>query len=288
MKVLVFGASGMLGHEVARTLAEDFGHEVYGTVRSSAVRARLAPAVASRLLVGVDVLDHDALTSVVERIRPNTIINCIGLVKQFSEANDPLASLPINAMLPHRLARLASLAGARLVHVSTDCVFAGTKGGYVEADVSDANDLYGKSKYIGEVGGDHAITLRTSIIGHDLYGATEGLVEWFLAQEGDIRGFTKAIFSGLTTRELALVIGRHVLPEKGLKGLYHVSVDPISKFDLLTIIRDVYGKSINIKPDAGLVIDRSLDSSRFRAATGYTPPSWRQLIVDMYRRSRFS
>jgi len=288
MKILILGASGMLGHEVARTLAEDFGHDIHGTVRNGGVKSKLAPAVAANLITGVDVLDADALAAVVERTRPDVIVNCIGLVKQFSSANDPLAALPINAMLPHRLDRLASLVGARLIHISTDCVFAGDKGNYTEADESDARDLYGKSKYIGEVASENAITLRTSIIGHDIYGATEGLVEWFLAQSGEVRGFTKAIFSGLTTRELACVIGERVLKQPELSGLYHVSVDPISKFDLLKLVRDVYGVSTTVIEDARLVIDRSLNSERFRAATGYAPPDWPQLIEAMYRRSRFA
>lgn len=287
MKVMVLGASGMLGHEVARTLAEDFGHEVYGTVRNGAAVSRSSPSVATRLLVGVDVLDGDGLVSAMARVRPEVVINCIGLVKQLSEANDPLSALPINAMLPHRLVKLCALSNARLVHISTDCVYSGSKGSYVESDVSDAKDLYGKSKFIGEVSAVNAVTLRTSIVGHDLFGATEGLVEWFLSQNQAVRGFTKAIFSGLTTRELALVIGRHVLTDPELHGLYHVSVDPISKFDLLSIINEIYGKLIDIEPDDGLVIDRSLDSSRFRDSTGYMPPSWRTLIEEMYRRSRF-
>jgi dTDP-4-dehydrorhamnose reductase len=214
------------------------------------------------------------------KVKPHVVINCIGLIKQLAEADDPLSAIPINALLPHRLARLCDVAGARLVHMSTDCVFAGTKGMYTEADMSDAKDLYGRSKYLGEVDYPHAITLRTSIIGHELSGA-HSLVGWFLAQQGSVRGFRRAIFSGLPTVELARVIRDHVIPHPELRGLYHVSAEPINKFDLLTLVARAYGKTIDITPDDKLAIDRSLDSSRFRQATGYQPEPWPELVRRM-------
>jgi dTDP-4-dehydrorhamnose reductase len=183
-------------------------------------------------------------------------------------------------MLPHRLARVCGLVGARLVHVSTDCVFSGAKGGYIEADFADADDLYGRSKYLGEVDYPHAVTLRTSIIGHELDGA-RSLLCWFLAQGSSVRGFTRAVFSGLPTVELARVIRDYVLPAPALRGLYHVSSAPINKYELLGLIAKTYGKSIDITPQDEPVIDRSLDSTRFRAATGYSPPPWPDLIEQM-------
>jgi dTDP-4-dehydrorhamnose reductase len=202
-------------------------------------------------------------------------------VKQLAEADDPLTALPINSMLPHRLARLCELAGARLVHISTDCVFSGAKGMYVESDFPDADDLYGRSKYLGEVDYPHAVTLRTSIIGHELDGA-RSLLCWFLAQGGPVRGFTKAVFSGLPTVELARVVRDFVLPHPELHGLYHVSAAPINKYDLLKLVAQAYGKDIEITPHDQLVIDRSLDSTRFKAATGYAPPSWPELVRTMH------
>jgi dTDP-4-dehydrorhamnose reductase len=228
----------------------------------------------------VDVENSDSLAALFARVRPNLVINCIGLVKQLAEADDPLAAIPINSLLPHRLARLCDVAGARLVHVSTDCVFSGTKGMYREEDYPDANDLYGRSKYLGEVDYPHAVTLRTSIIGHELGGA-HGLIGWFLSQQGGVKGFTKAVFSGLPTVELARVIRDHVLPHPELRGTYHVSAAPIDKFELLTLVAKAYGRAIEITPDARLVIDRSLDSTRFRQATGYQPPPWPELIRRM-------
>jgi dTDP-4-dehydrorhamnose reductase len=244
------------------------------------------PSYHSKILVGVDVLDQDSLVSLFDKVRPDILINCIGLIKQLSDANDPLNALPINSLLPHRLDRLCSLTGARFVHVSTDCVFSGDKGQYVETDVSDAVDLYGKSKYIGEIHNSKStLTLRTSIIGHEL-DSSNALLEWFLSQENDVKGFSKAVFSGLPTTEFARVIQDYVIPNKNLNGLYHLSVEPIDKYSLLTLIAEIYNKDVKIISCDSLSIDRSLDSSRFFRETGYSPPSWNQLIEQMKLQSK--
>lgn len=281
-QVLVLGITGMLGNAMFRLLADSPGIEVQGSSRSSAALRHFPEALHPRIVTGVDVEHPDHLTALLERTRPQVVVNCIGLVKQLAEAEDPLAALPINSLLPHRLARLCALIGARLVHISTDCVFSGTRGAYVEGDAPDAQDLYGRSKLLGEVDYPHAITLRTSIIGHELASA-HGLVGWFLAQQGSVRGFTKAVFSGLPTVELARVIRDHVLPRPHMRGLYHVSAAPIAKYELLKLVARVYGKTIDITPDDRLVIDRSLDSTRFRAETGYQPQSWTELVESMHR-----
>jgi len=190
-------------------------------------------------------------------------------------------AVPINTLFPHRLARLCETVEARLIHISTDCVFNGQKGGYTEEDPTDAQDLYGLSKYLGEVNYPHSVTLRTSIIGHELRSAN-GLIGWFLEQEGECRGFTRAIFSGLPTVVLARVVRDLVIPDAKLHGLYHVAAEPISKFDLLQLVADVYDKSIEIIPDDTLVIDRSLAADRFHEATAYVPPQWPELVSIMH------
>lgn len=281
-RVLVLGVTGMLGSAVFKAFSSDSEHEVWGTLRSAAGLRHFPAANHERLLSGVDVLDQDSLVAVLARVRPDVVINCVGLIKQLADANDPLTALPVNSLLPHRLARLCALSNARLIQISTDCVFSGKKGGYLESDVSDASDLYGKSKYIGELHDvPNAVTLRTSIIGHEL-NSSHSLVDWFLSQQGSTRGFSKAIFSGLPTVELARVMKDFVIPHPELNGLYHVSADPIAKLDLLKLIASQYGKSIEIRPDAALVIDRSLNSERFTQATGYTAPAWPQLIELMH------
>lgn len=279
-RILILGATGMLGSTMMRLFSESQSYQVYGTVRSAHSAKLLPESVHANLIHGVDVENLDSLASAFSVSRPNLVINCVGLVKQLAAADDVLSAIPINSLLPHRLARLCDVAGARLVHMSTDCVFSGTKGMYTEDDISDAHDLYGRSKYLGEVDYPNAITLRTSIIGHELGGA-RSLINWFLSQQGQTRGFTKAIFSGLPTVEIARLIRDHVIPHPELHGLYHVSAEPINKFDLLTLVAEVYGKTIDIKPDESIVVDRSLDSSRFREATGFVPKAWPDLIRSM-------
>jgi len=280
MKVLVLGASGMLGNAAFRLFAESEGFDVIGTVRGERSMRLFPESLRSALISGVDVENIDSLTRVLGETRPDVVINCIGLVKQLAEADDPLAAIPINSLLPHRLARLCAVAGARFVHMSTDCVFSGSKGMYTEEDFSDARDLYGRSKFLGEVDYPNAITLRTSIIGHELEGS-RSLVGWFLAQGASVRGFKRAVFSGLPTVEIARLIRDHVLPNPPLHGLYHVSADPINKYDLLRLVADAYGKSIDIEADDSFVIDRSLDSSRFRSITGFQPKPWAELVKSM-------
>lgn len=280
MRVLVLGATGMLGNAMVRLLGRSDGLRVIAASRS-ADTVRLFPADLPAEFIGhIDAESPDRLADLFAQAGADAVINCVGLVKQLADAESVMATVPINTLLPHRLVKLAKASGARLVHVSTDCVFSGDKGNYRESDRVDATDVYGISKYLGEVAADNAITLRTSIIGHELRGGL-GLLEWFLAQEGAVKGFTQAVFSGLPTVELAKIVRDHVLPRRELSGLYHVSAEPIAKYDLLTMIAARYGKSIKIVPDGEFVINRSLNSDRFRAATGYQPPSWRELVTSM-------
>ena len=278
--VLVLGATGMLGHAVLRLFCGSSDFVAWGSVRTTAAHHTMPANLQPRCITGVDVENYDSLARLFARVRPDVVINCIGLVKQLAEADDPLQAIPVNALLPHRLAQLCQVARARLVHISTDCVFAGTKGLYTESDAADAQDLYGRSKHLGEVDYPNAITLRTSIIGHELTTA-HSLVGWFLAQNGPIRGFTRAVFSGLPTNELARIIHDYVLPRPQMHGIYHVSVEPITKYALLGLVAQIYGRINVITPDDQVVIDRSLDSTRFRQITGYSPPPWPELVRAM-------
>lgn len=280
-KILVLGASGMLGNAVFRVLAGSPQSDVVGTVRSSRSVGLLPNILRERLISGFDVENSDTLVFLFSKIRPTVVVNCIGLVKQLAESDDPLQAIPVNSILPHRLARLCDAVGARLVHMSTDCVFSGKEGMYTEADFADADDLYGRSKFLGEVDYPNAITLRTSIIGHERDGA-RSLINWFLSQEGRVKGYARAVFSGLPTVEIARIIRDYVIPNPELHGIFHLSAEPINKFDLLTLVAEVYGKSIEIVSDDKLVIDRSLDSTRFRQATGFSPEPWPELIRRMH------
>ena len=280
MKIMILGITGMLGNAMFRVLSERADLAVYGTARSNNARQYFSNNLSAKIIVGTDVENNDLLVRAFAAVRPDVVINCVGLVKQLADANDPLQAIPINSLLPHRLAGLCEATGARLVHISSDCVFSGAKGNYLEIDFPDAYDLYGRSKLLGEVDYPHTITLRTSIIGHELSGYLS-LVNWFLSQQGRVKGFTRAIFSGLPTVELATIVRDLVLPHRELHGLYHVSAKPINKFDLLKMLAHAYEKDIEINPSEELVIDRSLNSDRFKEATGYAPPEWPILIQRM-------
>ena len=282
MRVLIVGVTGMFGHAALQVLTANPRLEVWGTLRAPGARRAFHDGVQPRLIDSVDVLDERAMVTVLDRVRPDVVINAVGVIKQLATANDPTIVLPINALFPHRLAGLCGLVGARLVHISTDCVFSGRVGHYTEADTSDAEDLYGKSKFIGELhDASHAITLRTSGIGHEL-GSAHGLLEWFLAQQRTAKGFGQAVYSGLPWVELARVIGDVVIPRPELHGLFHVSSMPITKLELLRLIAAAYEKDITIVPDESVRIDRSLDSTRFKAATGYVAPGWPELVARMH------
>ena len=280
MRVVILGGAGMLGHKLWQVYRNRF--DTWATVRSTYREyARYNLFDRQRLLEGVNAFDFDTVVKALASVRPDVVINCTGIIKQLAAAKDPIVSLTINSLFPHRLANLCRAAGARLIHISTDCVFSGRKGRYTEDDVSDAEDLYGRSKFLGEINGPGCLTLRTSIIGRELQ-TTNGLVEWFLSNQGGrVRGYTRAIYSGFTTLSLAEIIANVIENYPDLSGVYHVAAEPISKYDLLCLLRDAYGVQVEIEPYAEVQIDRSLDSSRFRAATDFTPPSWSDMIKAM-------
>lgn len=281
-RVLVLGGTGMVGHTLFELLSDRGDLEVHATVRDATpLQERLAPQRFGSIHAGVDASSIETLERVLEAVRPAVVVNAIGIVKQSPAAKDPVASIEINALLPHRLVVLCGAAGARLVHISTDCVFSGMKGHYSEDDVPDAADLYGRSKLLGEPTTSGTVTLRTSVIGHELQGH-QGLVEWFLESRGTVAGFRRAIFSGVPTAELARILAEFVLPRSKLSGLYHLSAAPISKLALLELIARRYDRRVKIVSRDAPAIDRSLDSSRFRAATGYRPPSWPELVKEMF------
>lgn len=281
-RVLILGGTGMLGSAIFRLLASDASYPyVWAAVRTEMSKAQLPLPLSAKIVTGFDATNLDNLLQLFAELRPAVVINCVGLVKQRTDAGDPLLALPLNAILPHRLARLCGVSQCRLIHVSTDCVYSGTQGNYAESDESDAKDLYGKSKFLGEVSYPHAITLRTSIVGHEV-GRKQGLIDWFLSQQHQVQGYSKAIFSGLPTIELATIIRDVVIPKPELSGVFHVASEPISKYDLLALVAQQYGKTIAIVPDDSVRLDRSLCSKKFEAATGYKAPPWPELVRRMH------
>lgn len=280
--VLILGVTGMLGHTLFRVLSQDKFLHVIGTARNKNAKSLFPKELIRNILTNIDVLSNSSLTSVFNKTKPDVVINCVGLIKQISEANDFLQVIPINTLLPHRLVRLSQEFNARLILMSTDCVFSGEKGNYTEADSCDCNDLYGQSKQLGEVIDEqHVLTIRTSIIGHELRGH-HSLVNWFLKQKGVALGYTQAIYSGLTTVELSNIIHDLVLPNLKLNGLYQIASESISKFELLSLIARVYQKKITLQKARTPKINRSLNFSKFKKKTGYKPKPWKQLIEEMH------
>lgn len=282
-KVLILGGAGMLGHKMYQTLSSG-SFDTYATVRPTVEESPLSVFDSSnygRFIGGVDVSDFIAVERLLDEIRPEVLINCVGVIKQRDAAHDPIESITINALLPHRLAQICGRTDTRLIHFSTDCVFNGDKGAYKESDPSDAKDLYGRTKYLGEVSSQGSLTLRSSIIGRELYNNTS-LVEWFLSQGGkNVKGFAKARYSGITTNRMSIMVRDLILNHPNLSGIYQVSGPWISKFDLLGLVRDAFQLEIEIERDEDMVIDRTLDGDRFRTDTGLVTPSWQEMVIEL-------
>ncbi len=275
-KIAVLGAGGMLGHKMFQQLRSAFPATI-GITRTGPI-SRVYPGA---ILTGVDAGDFVTLARILRAIRPDYVVNCIGIIKQRAEAQDPIQAIAINAMLPHRLALLASSWGGRLIHFSTDCVFSGTRGCYREEDASDACDLYGRTKYLGEVQTGNALTLRTSIIGRELTGG-RSLLEWFLSQKaGAVRGFRRVMWSGVTTNHAVRLVSNIIRDYPDLTGLYQVAGLPICKHDLLCLLREAYSRRIEIIPDDSESSDRSMSGEKLWRAIGYKAPPWAELIHEM-------
>ena len=279
MRILILGGDGMLGHQLFKNLKSS--HDVRVTLRQNlTVYNKFMMFSSENTYPGIDVIKIDKLAKVLTNFHPDAVVNAIGIVKQLPEANKSIPSLEINALFPHRLALLCKEISARMIHLSTDCVFSGKKGNYKESDTSDPDDLYGRTKFLGEVTEKHCLTLRTSMIGQEL-SRKKNLLEWFLSQKGSVNGYKKAIFSGFTTLELSRIIENMILNYPDASGIYHVSSDPISKFDLLSLIKAALKLPIEIISDESFACDRSLDSSKFRREFNYNPPSWEEMICEL-------
>ncbi|MBP7475338.1 MAG: SDR family oxidoreductase [Pyrinomonadaceae bacterium] len=278
MRVLILGGNGMLGHKLVQILGSEF--ETFSTIR------RELPAVErfgifdrERTITNVDVTSERQVVDVIDKVRPDVVINCVGIIKQITST--PETMVQINTVLPRKLAELSAKYHFRLILISTDCVFAGSKGNYSEADVPDADDIYGKTKLRGEVVAPNCLTIRTSMFGREL-DSSHSLIEWFLSMRNQtISGFTRAIYSGFSTIVLSEIISSLIKDRADLSGLYHISSDPISKFELLELVNDAFEANVTIKPDDSLIIDRSLDSTKFRSETGFVPPTWPEMIKLM-------
>lgn len=281
MRLLILGATGMLGYSLFSNLRELRELEVFGTVRSIKGKESFFEDALSSLIFDVDVTETTETEHVIASIKPDVVINCIGLIKQHSISKQHVSAIEINALLPHQIANLCDKYSAKLIHFSTDCVFSGKEGLYSETSIPDATDLYGKSKCLGEVDYAPHLTLRTSIIGHEL-NSSISLIDWFLSQSGEVKGFSKAVFSGLPTCYIAKLLSEYILKAPELSGLYHLSVAPIDKYTLLKQVAEIYSKEVVINEFTDFEIDRSLNSQQLIQKLGLALPSWHALINYMH------
>lgn len=280
-KILILGGAGTLGHKLWQVLPAKFPDTFVSIRKNREFYAKTGLFNGPKVIDGLDLRDFTRLHAVLEEIKPAVIVNCAGVTLRSKEALDKNSAIAVNALLPHRLADWCSRSGSRLIHFSTVCVYDGKTGGYTEEDLPDARDLYGMTKALGDVNDSFALTLRSSFIGREIFGGTE-LLEWFLAQKGKkIKGFTKALFTGLTTNKLAELVGDLIENHPGLNGLYHVSSETVSKYDLLRLMKEAYGLEVQIEPDDSFECRRDLNGGRFAKATGFACPPWRRLMAEM-------
>lgn len=280
MKVLVLGGNGMLGHKLVQVLSKRF--DVWATFRKDfAQYEHLGLFDKGKVLGNLDAQKPKSYNDAIKQLKPDVIVNSIGVIKQKSESKDIVKTLEINSIFPHKVAEIANEIGSRFITFSTDCVFDGLKGNYKEDDQSNAFDLYGKSKFLGEVTGQNVITFRTSIIGREI-NSSRSLVEWFISSTGSkINGFTNAIYTGFPTKILAEIISDIIENHQELNGIYHLSSDPINKYDLLCLVKERLDLDIEIMPFDDFRINRSLDSAKFREKTGFTPKDWTEMVDEM-------
>jgi len=283
MKVLVIGASGMLGGSITRYLSKTKKYEVLSTVRTESQKKVLnewgIKNVKSCININCD--DMSNLEKIVKEFKPQYIINCVGIIKQLGTKINIDEYIEINSILPHKLSLIGDKYNAKLIHFSTDCVFSGLVGNYVESDMVDAKDIYGKTKYLGEINNPYHLTLRTSIIGHEV-NRKISLIDWFLAQNKTVNGFTKAFFTGMPSVYIAEILHKEILNRGNITGLYHLGVNPIDKYTLLNIVKKQYNKKIEIIKNNDYKINRSLNSNKIKKIIKQDEKSWEELIKKMH------
>ena len=281
MKILILGISGMLGHTLFQYFLQNSAFTTYGTLRNNQPIPSKNSLIELSVYPNIDANSLDQIENLITNLKPDIIINCIGIIKQLPSAKAPIPSITINALFPHQLAQLCQKYNAKLIQISTDCVFSGNKGNYTEQDNPDPVDLYGRTKLLGEVTSPNCLTIRTSIIGREL-NSQNSLVEWFLSQKGKtVKGFDRAIYTGFTTQALAQIIEKIILEHPNLEGLWHISSDPITKYQLLNMMNQAFNLGITIEKEETFICDRSLNSQKFRDFTGYTPPTWGKMIAQL-------
>ena len=283
MKVIIFGSNGLLGNTITKYFLDNSSYETFPILRDSSKIMLFKKKYHKSFIVIKNILDFEEIKKKIKNIRPDILINCIGITNKVQKNNTSYFEdlIRVNSLFPHMLHRISLDLNARLIHLSTDCIYSGNKGNYNENDLPDPIDAYGRSKLLGELNYENTLTIRKSVVGHEFL-TKKGLLEWFLDQNKIVQGYKNVIFSGLTVLELARLIDIYIIPRNDLKGIFHVSGEPISKFDLLKIFNEIYNKSIKIVPNESIKINRTLNGSHFNKVTGYKINSWSSLIKSMY------
>ncbi len=269
----------MIGSTLFRFFLLQESFDVYGLVRSKVIGENLK--LSKNILISGDLTNTNTLADLIKEYTPSVIINCAGITKHLKECKNNAKAIQINSLLPHEIVNICRNLNTKIIQISTDCIFSGSKGNYKEQDIPDSIDIYGKSKYLGEISDKPHLTIRTSTIGHEI-NTKHGLLEWFLVQN-KCMGYKNAIFSGITTLELAKVIYKILRYYENLNGIYHISSEPIDKYSLLKMISVTYKHNVELAPNLDFRIDRSLNSTRFSLATDYISPQWEEMISSMYK-----
>ena len=280
-RILILGGSGMLGHKLWQYLPAGFRNTFVSIRKSRDYYRKCGLFTGPNVIDGLDLRDFTRLEKTLDGLKPSVVVNCAGVTLRSKEILDKASCIAVNALLPHKLADWCARNDSRLIHFSTVCVFDGKAGGYSEDDLPDARDLYGVTKALGDVSAPRALTLRSSFIGRELFAGAE-LLEWFLAQRGKkIKGFRKAVFTGLTTNRLAELVGELIAKFPALNGLYHVSSETVAKFELLNLLKEEYKLDIEIEPDDKFECRRDLNGARFAEAAGFKCPPWKEMARAM-------
>jgi len=284
MKIIILGCSGLLGNTITKYFLGINDFETYPIIRDSSKIKFFGKNFYKNFIEIKNVFDLSGFEKKIKPLRADIIINCLGVTNKFFSKNPNMIQnfIKINSLFPHQLYQLCSELNIRLIHFSSDCIFSGKKGSYSEFDIPDPIDIYGKSKLLGELDYEKCLTIRKSVIGHEIL-SKNGLLEWFIDQKNDVKGFKKVLFSGLTTLELSRILEKHIIPMNDLNGIINVTGKSITKYDLLKKIAKFYKKSIKVIPDESVEIDRSLDGSNFTRLSGYSPKSWDELIISMHQ-----
>jgi dTDP-4-dehydrorhamnose reductase len=287
MRLLILGASGLIGHKLLLKLSIDF--DVYGILHKSKENYGSIKLFAGQKIIDkVDVSDFGSICGILEVINPDVILNCVGITLRKDEINDPFKAIKINALFPHQLANWAKANNKRVIHFSTDCVFNGSTGNYTENSLTTAENIYGRTKALGEINYDHTLTIRSSFIGQELFGKTE-LLDWFLQQDGkQIKGFTNTLYSGVSTNFMAYIVKTIILDFPKLSGLYQLATEkPISKYELLCIAKKAFEIGVEIIPDDKQVHKPTLNGSKLNDKIKIEVPSWEEMMNDIALNKEF-